>query len=210
MISEATRKKMSKAHTGMKMPERSILWRKRQSIVQKKVMRHPHSEATKKKIGDAQRGEKNHAWGKPNTEEQKRKIRKALKNRVFSPLHRIRISIALLGDKHPNWKGGITPVRHLIRTNEKYNSWRICVLIRDGRECVRCGSKKELEADHFPISFARLLRENEIDSIQKALACKALWSAKNGRTLCKTCHKRTKNWGNRKRKCTSNKKATQS
>jgi len=198
MISETTRKKMSDAHKGMKMPPRSDVWKQKQRIVQLGKKKGACSEERKKKIGDAQRGVKNHNWGKKIPEAVKEKIRKALRVRVFSPTHRARISASLLQNKHPNWKGGITPLKRLIRTNEKYNSWRSRVLISDGRRCIHCGSKENLEADHYPVSFAELLLKHLIDSIEKALECKELWQVKNGRTLCKSCHIKTESWGNKK------------
>ena len=51
-----------------------------------------HSRVTREKISNAQRGEKNHAWGKKITEEHKRKISIALKGRKMSAEHKKKIS----------------------------------------------------------------------------------------------------------------------
>ena len=47
-----------------------------------------------------------------------------------------------------------------------------------------------LEADHIK-RFADIIRENNILSMEEARNCPELWDTKNGRTLCKTCHKNT-------------------
>lgn len=189
MISEITRTKMREAHKGKKMPPRSALWKKRQSKAQKRVKRYPRSEMTKKKIGDAQRGRKNHMWGKHNTDEQKRKIRKALQGREFSIETRQKISNALIGDKHPNWKGGLTRVKELIRTNSRYRLWRKKVLKRDHFRCVLCDSIKNLEVDHYPKTIAYIIKKYKITSLSAALLCVLLWDIRNGRTLCIKCHR---------------------
>jgi len=77
------------------------------------------------------------------------------------------------GEKHWNWKGGITPINTTLRKSEEYRLWRISVFIRDGRKCVWCGSEKDIQADHIkPFAFYPELR----------------FAIDNGRTLCKKCH----------------------
>ena len=56
-----------------------------------------HTEETKLKIGDAQRGEKNHSWGKSPSIETRQKISKANKGRIPSEESRKRMSIAQKG-----------------------------------------------------------------------------------------------------------------
>ena len=34
-----------------------------------------------------------------------------------------------------------------------------------------------------------------LKNIQEAISCPVLWDIKNGRTLCRECHKRTKTYG---------------
>ena len=67
-----------------------------------------HSEETKKKIGDAERGEKNHNYGKHLTEEQKANLSKKMSGenapnygKKFSQEHRDKISKALTGENNP-------------------------------------------------------------------------------------------------------------
>lgn len=92
------------------------------------------------------------------------------------------------GEKHPNWKGGITPINERIRRSLEYKLWRIAIFERDDYTCVWCGIKNGLgktvilNADHIkPFAFYPELR----------------FAIDNGRTLCKDCHKKTNTYGRR-------------
>jgi 5-methylcytosine-specific restriction endonuclease McrA len=78
------------------------------------------------------------------------------------------------GEKHWNWKGGITPKNARLRGNEQYKQWRIAVFRRDWFTCQRCGSVgKNLRAHHIqPWSKHPLLR----------------YVISNGITFCRDCH----------------------
>lgn len=56
-----------------------------------------HSEETKKKIGDAQKGNKNHNFGKKASEETRRKMSKSQTGRIKTPEERLKLSIANSG-----------------------------------------------------------------------------------------------------------------
>lgn len=95
------------------------------------------------------------------------------------------------GDKHHNWKGGITPEYHKIRNSIEYKNWRRSVFERDRYTCTNCKKSKEvsgrLEADHIkPFSLHPELR-----------LC-----IDNGRTLCETCHDKI-GWRPRKKQVVS-------
>jgi hypothetical protein len=45
-----------------------------------------------------------------------------------------------------------------------------------------------LNADHYPILFSEIIRNNNIKNMQKARECEILWDINNGRTLCRECH----------------------
>lgn len=79
------------------------------------------------------------------------------------------------GEKHPMWKGGITPINQVIRHSDKYKLWREAVFKRDGYRCFDCGERGgRLEADHlYPFAFYPRLR----------------FEINNGQTVCKNCHK---------------------
>lgn len=92
--------------------------------------------------------------------------------------------LARRGDKHPNWKGGITPVNAAIRFSLEYKIWREAVFQRDNYTCRFCLEKGgRLEADHIK-SFS------QFPELRFAID--------NGRTLCKECHKKTDNYGGKK------------
>lgn len=91
-----------------------------------------------------------------------------------------------LGDKAPNWKGGITEENYRIRRSGKYSAWRNEVFKRDGYVCQMCNAKSIkghrviLEADHIkPFASFPELR----------------FDVDNGRTLCQPCHRKTPTWG---------------
>ena len=77
------------------------------------------------------------------------------------------------GDKHYNWKGGITPINRKVRNSQALRTWKKEVFIKDKYACVICYSKNNLQADHIqPFSLYPELRSD----------------INNGRTLCKPCH----------------------
>lgn len=91
---------------------------------------------------------------------------------------------------HPN-----TPLKTLIRliatgrikggewvTRDcrKYKAWRIAVLTRDGHRCLRCWSKRNLQAHHCHASF--------FDHPERRL------DIRNGVTLCRECHAKLHPW----------------
>ena len=88
-----------------------------------------------------------------------------------------------------NWKGGITPKNQLIRHSKEYFDWRKSIFERDNYTCQNCGQYGgRLEADHIK-PFSKIIKENNIKTIEDALNCKDLWDINNGRTLCKKCHR---------------------
>ena len=91
----------------------------------------------------------------------------------------------------------------LLKITPQYKNWRKKVFERDKYTCQECGVRSGrgkavvLEADHIkPKSI--FIKECEFD-LQKCLQYKPLWDIKNGRTLCKDCHKRTPTYGGRSR-----------
>ena len=105
------------------------------------------------------------------------------------------------GSDNHAWKGdlAITPLYILLRSSELYKNWRTSVFIRDNRKCVLCGENKNIQADHIK-PFAIIFYENNISSKEQAFNCKELFDTKNGRTLCKSCHKKTDTYGQKTKK----------
>ena len=78
------------------------------------------------------------------------------------------------GSLNPMWKGGITPISHLIRATRWYKEWRQSVYQRDSYTCQCCGYKgKDIVAHHcYPFSQYPEFR----------------FEVNNGITLCRECH----------------------
>lgn len=87
-----------------------------------------------------------------------------------------RLRNLLRGEKHWNWKGGITPKTNKIRNSSKYKRWRKLVFERDNYICQKCGKKGCYLHAHHIEHFA----DNE----------KRIFDLKNGITLCRECHSR--------------------
>jgi 5-methylcytosine-specific restriction endonuclease McrA len=104
---------------------------------------------------------------------------------------------------NPNWKNGITPLRHLIRTSENSENWRTSVFERNNYTCQECGDNKggNLEVHHIK-SFNSILQEflnqysqfSPIDDketlVRLATTYEPFWDINNGITLCRECHNR--------------------
>lgn len=90
------------------------------------------------------------------------------------------------GEKHPNWKGGISPENKVIRRSNEFKEWRLKVFERDKYTCQVCKIKgNELHPHHIkPFCDYPELR----------------FDVSNGQTLCKDCHKKTDTWGKNKTK----------
>lgn len=91
----------------------------------------------------------------------------------------------LKGIKAPNYVHGECNDNLLFRASREYKTWRSSVFKRDDFTCVICKDSKggNLEADHIK---------------DFALYPKLRLDINNGRTLCKSCHKETDNYGFKK------------
>lgn len=92
------------------------------------------------------------------------------------------------GENHWNWKGGITPLNHAIRTCSFYINWRTAVFQRDSYTCQHCQQVGENLIAHHLNLFSDIMKENNITTMEEAIQCNALWDIDNGLTLCKKCH----------------------
>ena len=136
-------------------------------------------------------GEKHPMFGKKHTEEAKAKIRAP--RALQGPINQ--------GENHGNWKGGISKLRIRLHMSLPHRKWVATVVKRDNRQCQHCGvkgsRKTPLEVHHI-ISFKDIRDKFNITTYEEAIACKELWDINNGLTLCKECHKKTDNYGNKK------------
>ena len=92
--------------------------------------------------------------------------------------------LAIRGENHPNWKGGVSKInktkRQLAMYTLEYKKWRTAVFERDSYTCVHCGVGGKLDADHIkPWSLFPKLR----------------YKVSNGRSLCRKCHIKTPTYG---------------
>ncbi len=92
------------------------------------------------------------------------------------------------GKLSPNWKGGFSLFNAEIRLSDKYKIWRSRVFERDNWTCQTCQKKGNIEAHHKK-EFSKIIQENKIRTMIKAMNCKELWDVENGVTLCGDCHK---------------------
>lgn len=136
-------------------------------------MRPPCKEETKLKIANALRGRKQ----SEATRQKKREI--ALRLGLKPP----QLQHTWIGDKHPNWKGGLTPQRVKEYQSQEYQAFVKAVLERDNYTCRRCGARNgngyavHLEVHHkIPYGERPDLR----------------YDTDNGETLCFDCHNLTK------------------
>ncbi len=196
-FSEEHKKKISIANKGRKLSEET---KRKMSEWHKNLPKEKHSffgkhlsEEHKKKIGEAnsvilkgrklseewkKKISKNSAcfWkGKHLSKEVKRKKRIAMKGRFT-------------GEENRNWKGGITPLKKQIRESFEGKEWIRKVFERDNYTCQKTKIKgKKLEAHHIK-SFAKIIEENSIKTLEQALNCQELWEIDNGITLSKKAH----------------------
>ena len=115
------------------------------------------------------------------------------KGKKFTLEHRRKLG--LKGNRNPMWKGGLSSLHQQIRNTFEYRQWRSDIFHRDNHTCQKCLVRGgSLEADHIkPMTF--IIRDNLIDSVQKAISCAELWDTNNGRTLCRKCHRETPTYG---------------
>ena len=102
------------------------------------------------------------------------------------------------GNDYPNNVSLLAPPGPLlklkIRNTTKYLNWRLSILKRDNFTCQIChASVKEnkslrLEVHHAK-AFDEICNENNVTTVEQALACKELWSMNNGISICYRCHK---------------------
>lgn len=82
--------------------------------------------------------------------------------------------LTTVGEKHWNWKGGVSAQSKLIRNGLQIKEWRMAVFVRDEYTCQHCQVKGgDIHAHHIkPFAKYPDLR----------------FEVSNGITLCKACH----------------------
>ena len=132
------------------------------------AMGRKNSEASKEKV----RGANSYRWkgGKPKCIECGKTLASVYASKCIQ-CHKKNA----IGENHPHWKGGITPLKTKIRNSQEMTNWRISVFTRDDYTCLVCGKRGcELQAHHIvPFAVDESLR----------------FDINNGQTLCKQCHR---------------------
>jgi hypothetical protein len=102
------------------------------------------------------------------------------------------------------WKGGINPLRVIIRDLAEAVEWRKKVFERDDYTCQNCGIRGSyLEAHHLK-TFESIYREflqafrclspvhDKYRLVELSRGYQEFWDVSNGQTLCSECHDLTK------------------
>jgi hypothetical protein len=92
------------------------------------------------------------------------------------------------GSSHYNWKGGITSLYNQIRHCFEYRQWISDCFTRDNFTCQKCLIRGGYLHCHHLKSFAEIVKEYNLKSIEEARNCIEMWNLNNGRTLCRGCH----------------------
>lgn len=162
VITDEIKKKISDALKGRKLPEE-----------------------TKRKMSKSLKGRNTWSRGRKHTKETKRKISDSNKGKKMSIDACNKISIAHKGkhqywnrgEKNSNWKGGITPENHKIRSSIEYRLWRESVFARDNWICKKCEyNKGNILHPHHILNFA------QYPELRFAID--------NGITFCRECHRK--------------------
>jgi len=190
--SEETKKKMSESHKGKPKSEE---WKRK--IGEAHTGMHHLTNESKAKIAKARielySGENHPLFGITPSDETKTKIRETnIKTWAEHPQLRKTISTANLGKNNGSYIDGRWnnyPLYISIRGCTKMRGWRRDVYRRDDYTCQLSGVKgKALEPHHIK-SLSDICRENNITTIEEAMACEKLWDISNGITLEKTLHR---------------------
>jgi len=107
--------------------------------------------------------------------------------------------VAEYGLKSHNWKGGVSSINNIIRSNKRlYTDWIYPILIKEKFTCQSCGSNKQLEVHHDKEQMPQILQKfvdktNEYTFDEKRdIANKVIDyhidNSTSGKTLCKKCH----------------------
>lgn len=152
------------------------------------------SKETKQKISDTRKN--GYIKGKY-------KIVKYWEGKKFPEKMRDKIVKSLLGNKRCLGKRWTVPQRrnpyklekYQIRKSVEYRNWRTKVFERDNYICQVCKKRSgNLVADHLK-PFTTILLMNSVKTLEDARNCYELWEIENGKTLCLSCHYKTKTYG---------------
>lgn len=162
------------------------------------------SESHCKALSESHKGKESPRKGKKNSPEHIEKTRLKNLGRKQSDEEKKKRGLSLrgkrLGKKSNLWRGGINPLREVIRGLAEDTEWKKKVFARDNYTCQMCFKRGlYIEAHHikeFSIIFREFINEyKQYSPIKDKYALVALarqyhkfWDINNGLTLCKQCH----------------------
>lgn len=127
----------------------------------------PNKEEIRQQIKATKKARPTRYWlGKNRTEEQKKQISQTKKN---SPK-------TVRGEKHHNWKGGVTKEHNKIRGSLEYVLWRNEVYKRDYWTCRIC----KIKCTKGNIVAHHIKKFSDFPELR--------FIVENGLTLCRKCH----------------------
>jgi hypothetical protein len=180
-LSEEHKKNLSIAHKG-KVPNITpeAIKKNRLAHIGKKA-----SDETKALMSIAHKGKITWNKGIPSTPEARKNQSDSLKGKRKSETTRKNMS----GSNNHRWNGGITPFLKTIRELPEMYEWKSNVMRRDEYKDCFTGivGNHNLEVHHI-IPMSIILLRNNIDTVEEALNCKALWDISNGITMFKKSH----------------------
>lgn len=100
------------------------------------------------------------------------------------------------GTNSPVYRGekSVARLRNRVAQLPEYKDWHATCLKNGNYLCFKCGTKKQLEVDHIKRFFI-IVVENGIITPEDARNCKELWNVKNGRVICRPCHRTLDTYG---------------
>jgi len=152
-----------------------------------------HSSEYKQQLSEKLKGKNNPFYGKHHKDGFGVGENNPMYGKIHSNKTRIKMSESHIGqmrkDENPNWNGGITPLRKAIRECREMYEWKQKVFDRDDYRDWYSGLRGgNLEVHHI-IKFEDLLRKYNINTLDDARNCKALWDVNNGVTMRIDIHK---------------------
>lgn len=142
------------------------------------------------KISASMKGKPNWRNGIPVPEDQKQKQREKMAGRKHTEEHNALIrKNTPKGEESPHWNGGKFDIYWKVRYCRQMYEWRDAVFKRDDYRDWYSGVKGcgNLNAHHI-VSFASLMERYNIQTLDDALNCNALWDVANGVTMIDTSH----------------------
>ena len=143
-----------------------------------------HSEETKRKISEARKGTKMSESAKEKLIKRMKgnkyrlgviaaeETREKMRQKIFTTETRLKLSLSSLGDKNPQWRGGVSFEPYSVDWTQKLKE---SIRKRDRYKCQLCSKRQKNRV--FPIHHIDYNKKN----------C----SPENLITLCNSCHSKT-------------------